>query len=76
MIAGAAGVDVMLLDIDPALMSIEPVQHIDGFILGGAHRQDVKVAVLVGNPGVELAPGIAAVMSVDLTALGAPAGGP
>jgi hypothetical protein len=55
-------------------MSIEPVQHIDGFILGGAHRQDVEVAVLVGHPGIKLAPGIAAIMSVDVAAFGAPAG--
>ena len=75
MIAGAAGIDVMLVDFDPALVSVEPVQHIDGFILGGAHRQDVEMAVLVGNPGVELAPGIAAVMNVDVAAPGAPAGG-
>ena len=75
MIAGAAGVDVMLVDFDSGLMSVEPVQHIDGFILGGAHRQDVEVAMLVGDPGVELAPGIAAVMSVDVAALGAATGG-
>ena len=65
----------MLVDFDPALMSVEPVQHVDGFLLGGAHRQDVEVAVLVGNPGVKLAPGIAAVVSVDRAALGAPGGG-
>src|SRR5690242_19722461 len=74
-IAGAAGVDVMLVDLDSALMAVKPVQHIDGLILGGAHRQDVEVAVLVGDPGVELASGIAAVMSVDVTALGTPTGG-
>jgi hypothetical protein len=74
-VAGAAGVDVMLVDFDSALMSVKPVQHIDGFILGGAHRQDVEVAVLVGDPGVELASRIAAVMSVDVAALGTPTGG-
>jgi hypothetical protein len=57
MIAGAASVDVMLVEFDSGLMSIQPVQHIDGFILGGAHRQDVEVAVLVGDPGIELAAG-------------------
>ena len=57
MIAGAASVDVVLVDFNSGLMSIQPVQHIDGFILGGAHRQDVEVAVLVGDPGIELAAG-------------------
>src|SRR3954462_3753771 len=34
MVAGAPGVGVMLVDVDSALMSVEPVEHIDGFILG------------------------------------------
>jgi hypothetical protein len=56
-------------------MSVEPVQYIDGFILGGAHRQDVEVAELVGDPGVELAAGIPAVAGVDVAALSAAARG-
>ncbi|GLR65370.1 hypothetical protein GCM10010909_00480 [Acidocella aquatica] len=56
-------------------MSVEPVEHIDGFVLGGAHRKDVEVAVLIGDPGVEFAAGVATVMGVNVAALGAPAGG-
>ncbi len=71
MIAGAVGVDAMLVGFDSGLMSVQPVQHINGFILGGAHRRDVEVTALVRDPGIELAPGVAAVMSVDVATLGA-----
>ena len=66
----------MLVDIDAAFMTVETVQHIDRFFLGGTHGEDVEVTILVGDPGIELAAGVAAVMRIDLAALGTPAAGP
>ena len=74
MVVGAAGVDEVLLGLEPALVPVQSIKNIGRFVLAGSNRQDVKMAVLIGDPGVEFDAGVAAVVSVDVAAPG-PAGG-
>ncbi len=66
MVVGAAGVDIVFFDFESAFVPVEPVQDIGCLAFGGPDRQDVEMAVLIGNPGVELAARVPAVVGVDI----------
>jgi len=68
MIAGAASVGEVFLDVERSVLVEQPVEHIGCLALGGTDRQNAEVAVLIGQMAVELRAGLAAVVQIDITA--------
>jgi hypothetical protein len=50
MIVGAAGIDIVLFNLEPAFVAIEPVQSIGGLDFGRADRQNMVMAASVSRP--------------------------
>ena len=72
MIAGAAGIGEELLDLEDCVVIEQSVEHIDGLAFGRADRQNAEVAVLIGKCAVELRSRLAAIVEIDISALGGP----
>lgn len=70
MIAGAASIGKQLLDLQDRVVIEQAVENINGFALGRADRQNAEVAVLIGKPTVELRARLAAIVQIDVAALG------
>jgi hypothetical protein len=66
----------VFFDLEPAFVAVAPIQDIGRLAFGGPDRQDVEMAVLIGDPGVELAARVVALVGVDIRSFGSAAGGP
>lgn len=75
MIARATGIGKMLLDLQNRIVVEQTVEDIDRFALGRADWQYAEVSVLVGEMAVEFRTGFAAIMEIDVAALGGPVAG-
>jgi len=68
MIARAASVSKMLLDIQDRILVKQAIEHIGRFAFSRADGQDTEIAVLVRQVAVELRSRFAAVVQIDVTA--------
>ena len=70
MIAGAAGVGEMLLDVEDRVLVKQPIEYVGRLAFSRAYRQNAEIAVLIRQMAVELRPGFTAVVEIDVAAFG------
>lgn len=68
MIARAASVSKMLLDIQDRILVKQAIEHVGRFAFSGAYGQDTEIAVLVRQVAVEFRSRLPAVVQIDVTA--------
>lgn len=76
MIAGVAGIGEQFLDLEDRVVVEQAVEHIDGLAFGRADGENAEVAVLIGKPTIEFRAPLAAIMQIDIAALGGAVAGP
>jgi hypothetical protein len=65
MVGRAGRVGVVLLNVEAAAVVEEPVEHMRRLGRRGRNQLVVEGRVLIGDPGVDLLPGVGAVLGVD-----------
>jgi hypothetical protein len=60
----------MLVDVEGRLVIEQAVEHVGCLAFSRTDRQDAEITILIGEMAIELGAGLAAVVQVDVGALG------